>query len=205
MTFGELKSKAIEYLDVDGNRRGTTLLRDNAIQSAMVDLQRFSPPLRFNSRIKVSFADGDVLTYFWGAEVAEAIAEFVKAKMVRRYDRDGRRADEHFSEYSRLRLAIYREAKALQEQINEELSMLNAKTVPLLTDITTRTGGGPTALDGLVTLYTEPPRMVDIIIGNNSERWLLRADPSNTSADGEYVVQPTDYNSTSNAKKWFRQ
>ena len=111
MTFGAWRALVLENLDVDANRRGTEVLRDRSMQNAMADLQRYIHVLRPLSGKRASFIDTDVLVDGWDEETAECVAEYVKAKLVGRYDKDLQRVAAHMSNYARLRQQVYLELR----------------------------------------------------------------------------------------------
>lgn len=116
----------LENLDVDANRFGTEVLRDRAIQNSMADLQRLIPQLKPTGTIKTRFSNSDVLPDTWDDICAEASAEYVKAKLVHRYDKDRARAVDHTGEYTRLRSHIARE---LRERITLSQTITTGLTV----------------------------------------------------------------------------
>ena len=59
--------------------------------------------------IKRTFANSDVVPF--NEEMAEAVAEFMKAKIVQHVERDMATATTHFQEYARLRRRIYADIK----------------------------------------------------------------------------------------------
>lgn len=127
MTFAQFRSLVLENLDVDANRRGTEVLRDRAIQNAMADLQRLIVPLRPVGGLQVSFVDADELVDGWDATAAECVAEYVKGRLVGRYDQDMGRANAHMTEYARLRGHIYRELRDAPTARNSRETTLSVR------------------------------------------------------------------------------
>lgn len=71
-------------------------------------------------------------------------------------------------------------------------------------EIVGRTGGGATKLDGITTTVLTAGRTCFIIrIAGSGEGWVLEADAV-TAADGQWIVDPVDFNAMTNAKKWKR-
>lgn len=68
--------------------------------------------------------------------------------------------------------------------------------------ITTLTGGGSTALDGIVTTSLSVPRVVLLYISTQPNMWRLAS--GTTAEDGVGVVRPDDYHATTNARVWTR-
>lgn len=126
MTYAEYRSLVLQNLDVDANRYGTEVLRDRAIQNSMADLQRLIPQLRPVGIYKTSFQNADVLPDGWDEVCAEASAEYTKAKLVHRYDKDRARSQDHQNEYVRLRSHIARE---LRERTTQAQSITTSLTV----------------------------------------------------------------------------
>lgn len=62
--------------------------------------------------IKTDWADADVLSDSWDNAVSECVAEYVKSRIVRQYDKDSAaRSDRHYNDYMRLRRAVFIDLK----------------------------------------------------------------------------------------------
>lgn len=71
-------------------------------------------------------------------------------------------------------------------------------------DISTLTGGGPTALDGITTVGLSLPRMVMLVLpGNPLSVYVLEAGTAPESSPA--TIRPDDYHPTTNAKVWQRK
>ncbi len=65
--------------------------------------------------IKTTWLDEDELSDAWDDAAAECVAEYVKSRIVRQYDKDSvARADRHYQDYMRLRRAIYVEMREVE-------------------------------------------------------------------------------------------
>ena len=78
-------------------------------------------------------------------------------------------------------------------------------------DILTLTGGGATALDGIVTTIITPPYVVNLSMDDDRKTFKLRArtgaDPLPASGDpllGTAFVYPLDYDDLTNDVVWVR-
>ena len=102
MTRAEFKTQVLTYLDVDATRRGIEPLRNAVFNAACRDLNFYVPAY---ATAKSTYADGDTVPY--SLEAAEAVAEYIKERLVRQLDRDVALAREHGANYRTLRRRLY--------------------------------------------------------------------------------------------------
>lgn len=68
--------------------------------------------------------------------------------------------------------------------------------------ITALTGGGASALDGIATVGLTVPVLRTVWVSDELQDWLLLA--GTTAEDGEGIVRPDDYATSTNEKIWTR-
>ena len=77
-------------------------------------------------------------------------------------------------------------------------------TIDYRPDLTAKTGGGATALDGIDFTDIPAGRIIRILFGGTTPLdYLVRVDTT-TAPDGDYVIQPVGYHATNNPKKLFK-
>jgi hypothetical protein len=72
-----------------------------------------------------------------------------------------------------------------------------------LTSVTSLTGGGSTALDGVITSVVTVPQLYIVSLSTSSQLWILVAGTEAEDVAGG-IVRPDDYNATTNAKVFKR-
>lgn len=164
--------------------------------------------------IKSNFADGDIVPF--PEEAAEAVASYVKSRILQLVDKNPAAAAEEMAFYKLKRLALYRDYQDKQdaEKPDEEyvLSQLpppadpfanvTVQGVPFLQSITQLEGTVNEALANIATITLNTPYLVDILIGGNLQRWMLESSTAaNNPAMG--IVRPNDYADTTNEKCWI--
>jgi hypothetical protein len=78
-------------------------------------------------------------------------------------------------------------------------------SVPLLRlDLTTLTGGGPTALDGIATTTLTPPRAL-FLIRPNEPLACYQLEAGTTAESVPNIIRPDDFHAVTNAKIWVRK
>lgn len=93
------------------------------------------------------------------------------------------------------RAVTYTRAQLAQLRANIHVLTYNAATTSL-------TGGGATALDGVITLGITVGEVRRVVIGQLVHDYVLVAGTNATASP--YVIRPTDYATTTNEKVWRR-
>ena len=75
---------------------------------------------------------------------------------------------------------------------------IGAEPTTFLPLVTGLTGGGATNLDGQTTVGLTVPRLFSVSISDNFEIWKLRTKAGGDVVDGTSIVQPVDFNASTN-------
>ncbi len=102
MTWLDFKTELLNFLDVDARRRGIEAFRDSYIRAGIADLGHYIDEYNVEGTV---FINTDMTPF--DSEVAEAIAEFVKAKITRNVNRDLATSQEHMRAYMNLRRRLF--------------------------------------------------------------------------------------------------
>lgn len=102
MTWADFKAEVLAFLEVDGKRRGLEAFRTAHTKAALSDLARFIDELQ---GIDVAGLEDEDVTPYDG-DVAEVVAEWIKAKIAR-ITGDFGGAREYIGSYAQLRRALY--------------------------------------------------------------------------------------------------
>ncbi len=88
------------------------------------------------------------------------------------------------------------------ELFDDDGQAITSKFAAFRGEITTRTGGGATALDGIATPALDLPFLAVLVIAGTAELWLLAAG---TDAEASpFVIRPDDYAASTNERVWKR-
>lgn len=104
MKWGDFIDEVTPFLDVDGTRRGASTLRSALIKAAVRDMGALIPEYGIYTNTG-SFAIGEYTPF--DSRTAEAVAEFVKARLARNIDKDAGIAQLHWMTYLGLRRSLY--------------------------------------------------------------------------------------------------
>lgn len=164
--------------------------------------------------LKMAFEDNDVVP--WPEWAAEAVASYVKWKILKFVDKRPDLARDEYAAYVQLRRSLWREQNEAQvadgrdeEYTNSDVpnpspfANFGAQGIPFLSTVTQLEGGDNTALAEVPTEGITTPYTIQIIISGELQTWVLTAstaanDPSNG------VLRPNDYAATTNEKVWIR-
>jgi hypothetical protein len=102
MTGAEFTAEVLSYMDVDATRRGIATFRAAYTKAALADLAHYIPEYDTG---QVTYGDLEITPY--DSEVAEAVAEFLKAKITRNVDRDLGLSQQHTIAYVNLRRRLF--------------------------------------------------------------------------------------------------
>jgi len=164
--------------------------------------------------LKINFAAGDTVP--WPEEAAEAVAAYVKWRILLEIDKNPSLAQAQYAIFKNARGDLYLDERSRlsAEKPDEEysvadspapptLSAFGAQNVPFLAGITQLEGvdGDVTALSAIPTESLTVPYLVDVLIGGNVQRWMLY---TSTAATGPGYTRPNDYDGTSNTKVWIQ-
>ena len=166
------------------------------------------------SGLKQNFLDEDVVPF--PEESAEAVAAYVKWKIILEVDKNPGLAQQFFGLYSMKRLALYREAnEALDaEKLDEEnvgdfpvpdsLDQFGSQSIPFLRTVTQLEGTGTSALAAIPTIGFAVPFAVEIQIDDIVQTWILELGTDDSDPDNG-VVRPNDHANPGNAKMWYKR
>ena len=164
--------------------------------------------------LKINFVDADEVPF--PEESAEAVAAYVKWRILLEIDKNPSLAKMQFDIYRVARGNLYLDEKAKldAEKPDEEygtgdappapsLNQFGAQNVPFLSLITQLVGvdGDVSALSAIPTTGLTTPYLVDVMIGGNLQRWVLAAS---TAATAEGYQRPNDYADVTNEKVWIQ-
>lgn len=171
--------------------------------------------------IKMTFADGDTVP--WPEQAAEAVAAYVKWKIILEVDKRLDLAREWFDRprnqgiYPGLRLALFREQNEAQEADGKDeeydstsfpnpapLSDFGAQQVPFLATVVSVAGMTNTALANIPTVGITPNFAVEFLNATSGavETWILQVGTD--ASDGTAVQRPNDY-TAGVPKCWYKQ
>ena len=209
MTRADFKAAVLTYLDVDATRRGIEPLRNAAFNAACRDLNFYVPAY---ATAKSTYADGEAVPYT--LEAAEAVAEYIKERLVRQVDRDMALAREHNAQYRMLRRRLYlvdhaltlllydSETGEVSEAPNMSFTIKRNDTLPAL-EAVLADAGGPVDLTGCSVFFTMRPtrasagstkfkRVASVVaplIGKVRYEWTAANTAESGSYIGEFEVQ----------------
>lgn len=136
--------------------------------------------------MKLDFEDDDDVP--WPIQTSEAVAAYVKRRILNEIDRRPDLARESQLLYIEKRLALYREQQESQtaDGRDEEYEAgvvpnpapfagFGAQGIPFLSTVTQLTGSDETALAAVPTIGITPPYAVQILRGGITEEWVLTA------------------------------
>lgn len=134
MTGTEFDTAVLEFMDVDATRRGITTLRTAYKRAALADLAHYVDALNTG---KVEYASDEVTPF--DTQVAQAVAEYLKAKITRNVDRDLQLSQAHLADYQNVRRQLAIRTKesfefVIQPWIGKQFSFvldLRVKRLPL--------------------------------------------------------------------------
>lgn len=164
--------------------------------------------------LKIDFVDADVVPF--PEEAAEAVAAYVKWRILLEVDKNPSLAEVQFGIWKMLRGQLYLDerAKVSAEKKDEEygtgdappapsLNLFGAQNVPFLSLITQLVGanGDTTALSAIPTTGLTTPYLVDIMISGNLQRWVLATSTAATAAGYQ---RPNDWTASTNEKVWIQ-
>lgn len=175
--------------------------------------------------LKSDFVDGDVVR--WPEHAAEAVAAYVKYKILLLFDRRPDLAAQYYVPanptrpasgiYAMLRLALLREQQEALVASNRDqeyeitltpnasvVTGFGAQDIPFLSSVTQYTGTDQTALAAVPTTGLTVPFYVTVDVGNGSETWIIKAGTDATDTDSG-LLRPNDYATSSNERIWTRQ
>lgn len=167
--------------------------------------------------LKMDFQDSDIVPVpEWAAE---AVAEFVKAKIARIFDRRLDLEQAALAQYARLRARLYLEQHEAQfvdgkdEEYNDlgnfvippnAFQGFGAQEFPYLSTVTQLEGSDNTALAAVPTPAIPLPYGVNVTINTILQTWVLRAsDEANDPDNG--VLRPNDWAAGTNERVWFKE
>lgn len=164
--------------------------------------------------LRIDFAGGDTVPF--PEESAEAVAAYVKWRILLEIDKNPGLAATQNEIYRQLRSSLYLDErikldadKPDEEYISNvtpapaNFSGFGAQSIPLLTTVTMLEGVTTAALAALATESITVPTAVIIIIGGLQQLWTLTAGTDATdTANG--VLRPNDYDGATNAKVWYQ-
>ena len=163
--------------------------------------------------LKINFVGADTVPF--PEEAAEAVAAYVKWRILLEVDKNPALAQVQFGIWKILRGQLYLDerAKLDAEKKDEEygtgdappapsLSQFGAQNVPFLNLITKLLGadGDTAALSAIPTTGITTPYLVDVLIGGSLQRWVLAASTAATAAGYQ---RPNDYDASS-GKVWIQ-
>jgi hypothetical protein len=164
--------------------------------------------------LKMAFADNDVVP--WPEWAAEAVASYVKWKILKFVDKRPDLAQGEYAAYVQSRRSLWREQNEAQvaDGRDEEytgsvvpnpapFANFGAQGIPFLSTITQLEGSDNTALADVPTAsISTVPYTVQILIDGALQTWVLRASSAaNDPTNG--LLRPNDFNATTNAKVWI--
>lgn len=165
--------------------------------------------------LKMDFVDTDNVPF--PEQAAEAVAAYMKWKILLEVDKRLDLAREQYGIYVQKRLALFREQQESQEadgqdeeyggqsSVPDSITAFGAQDIPFLRSVTQLSGtvGDLTALNAVATAELSVPFAVEVMIAGVIERWVLIAsvvadDPTNG------FLRPLDFNATTNGKVWVK-
>jgi hypothetical protein len=169
--------------------------------------------------LKMDFADVDTVPTTWPDQMAEAVAAYVKRKILLEIDKRPDLAREHYALYVEKRLALFREQQESQiaDGKDEEYEVstipnpapfanFGAQGVPFLSTVSGLSGVTNAYLSAVPTTGITPNYAVQFLNGTTLliEEWVLK---TSTAADDPTngVLRPNDYAASTNEKVWFKQ
>lgn len=164
--------------------------------------------------LKQDFLDGDTVPF--PEEACEAVAAYVKWKIILEVDKNPALAASFYGLYAMKRLALHREAnealdaeKRDEENTDEQpspaaLDQFGSQHVPFLRAITALEGAGTNALAAIPTTGFDLPMAVDIQLDDLVQTWVLElgtdaSDPANG------VLRPNDFDAGTNPRVWYKR
>lgn len=168
--------------------------------------------------MKMDFDDGDTLPTTWPDQMAEAVAHFVKTKILLNIDKRLDLAGANDVVYRERRLALYREQQESRTASgrDEEYEVatipnpapfqdFGAQGVPFLSTVTDISGVTNAFLSAVPTTGITPNYAVQFLNSSTSlvEEWVLKAGTD--ASDGISIQRPNDYDGSTNAKVWYKQ
>lgn len=165
--------------------------------------------------LKMNFKDVDIVPF--PEQAAEAVAAYVKWRVLLEVDKRVDLAREQYAIYAQKRLALYREEQEAMDVDGRDeeygssgtpidpLDGFGAQDIPFLRNVTQLSGveGDLISLNAIPTTAITAPYAVEVMIGGVVARWVLIAsvvadDPLNG------FLRPLDFNATTNGKVWIK-
>lgn len=164
--------------------------------------------------LKMAFADNDVVP--WPEWAAEAVASYVKWKILKFVDKRPDLAREEYGAYVNNRLKLWREQNEAQvadgrdEEYTDSVvpnpapfANFGAQGIPFLSTVTALEGDTNAALAEVPTTGITAPYTIQIIVGGVLQTWVLTAGTSaNDPSNG--ILRPNDYAATTNEQIWVQ-
>lgn len=180
MTKAEFDAEVVTFLDTDGRRRGIEGFRAAYLKAAIIDLAAYIPEFSGQTTWQASEQTP------FDSEAAEAVAEYMKVRIVRNIDRDIGLSQQHAANYAALRRRLYLRIKGGRSL---ELSPWVGK--PFTLSLTAKQGVAPIVLAGEVW-FTVKALRTDSDCGASLQLTLANGgiDVTN-SAQGKFTVTAT--------------
>lgn len=163
--------------------------------------------------LKMDFEDDDDVP--WPEWAAEAVAAYVKWRIVSRIDKRPDLARDEYAAYALKRLSLYREqlesqsADGKDEEYDSQVvpnpapfTGFGAQGIPFLSSVTALEGSTTAALAQVPTTGITAPYTVQVLIDGALETWVLTTSTAaNDPSAG--ALRPNDYSAT-NTKVWIQ-